>query len=146
MGLLEAVTGPFVYLDTNIFIYAHEAHAIYTPALVDLFNAIDHYKLQAVTSELTLAEALVYPMKNSNTLLQNAYQLSIISKPGLIVVPMSRALLIEAASIRAATGLQLADSIHAATSLRGQCETFITNDIGFRKVPTLPVLILSENV
>jgi hypothetical protein len=27
MGILSTVTGPFVYLDANIFIYALEAHA-----------------------------------------------------------------------------------------------------------------------
>jgi hypothetical protein len=33
MGLLNAVTGPFVYLDANIFIYALEAYPDYVAEL-----------------------------------------------------------------------------------------------------------------
>lgn len=65
MGTVETVNklfGKTVYLDTNIFIYAveqpgnmgHLAEFIQT-----LFTSIDRCEIQAITSELTLAETLV---------------------------------------------------------------------------------------
>lgn len=38
MGLLDAITGPFIYLDANIFIYALEAHVDYVNELTTLFQ------------------------------------------------------------------------------------------------------------
>ncbi len=34
--------------------------------------------------------------------------------------------------------------IHATTALMAGCELFITNDVAFKKVPGLPVAVLSE--
>ncbi len=51
-----------VYLDTNIFIYALEGYPTFRAVLTTLFAALDRGDLVAVTSELTLAEALVKPL------------------------------------------------------------------------------------
>ncbi|WP_276752095.1 type II toxin-antitoxin system VapC family toxin [Chlorogloeopsis fritschii] len=50
----------------------------------------------------------------------------------------------QAANIRATTNLKTPDAIHAATALSISCNQFLTNDKGFRNVPGLPVVILSE--
>lgn len=146
MGLLNAITGPFIYLDANIFIYALEAHSEYVAELTLLFQAIDMGQLQAVTSELTLAETLVRPIMDGDADRQAMYEQAIQTSMNLRVVPVSRLVLAEAARIRVVSGLRLPDSIHAATSMRGVCETFLTNDAGFRTVSGLPVVVLSEAI
>jgi predicted nucleic acid-binding protein len=40
--------------------------------------------------------------------------------------------------------LKTPDAIHAATALACGSAMFVTNDGGFRKVPQLPVVVLSE--
>jgi predicted nucleic acid-binding protein len=70
MGILAALQGQRTYLDTNIWIYAIEGYSTYAPALTDLFSAIDSHQLQAVTSELTLAEVLVKPLIDRNLQIQ----------------------------------------------------------------------------
>lgn len=144
MDFLNAIRGPFVYLDTNIFIYALEAYVEYVSALTALFNAIDQGQFTAVTSELTLAECLVRPLIDQNTARQENYKQVLQSSAALRVVPISRNILIDAAQARASSNLRLPDAIQASTCLRGMCETFLTNDPAFRSVPGLPVVVLSE--
>jgi len=70
MGIIDAIRGERVYLDTNVFIYALEEYPRYVQALTELFDSIDAGRLKAITSELTLAEALVKPMMDGNAALQ----------------------------------------------------------------------------
>jgi predicted nucleic acid-binding protein len=60
------------------------------------------------------------------------------------LIPISQTVLKQAANSRAKTNLKTPDAIHAATALSINCTQFITNDKGFRNVPNLPVIILSE--
>jgi predicted nucleic acid-binding protein len=144
LALLSAIAGPFVYLDTNVLIYALEAVPEYVAATSSLFEAIDRGQFQAVTSELTLAETLVKPRMDKDDERCAAYEQAIQSSRSMHVVAVNRRVLTEAAAIRAATGLRLPDAIHAATSMLASCETFLTNDPHFRVVAGLPVVVLSE--
>ena len=144
MGLLNRLTGPYIYLDANIFIYALEAYPEYIGELTLLFRAIDEGRFQAVTSELTLAEALVKPFLDGSEEHRAQYEQAIQNTASLHVVPVNRRVLTEASRLRATTGLRLPDAIHAATSVLGSCETFLTNDRHFRGVSGLPVVVLSE--
>lgn len=57
MGLLKAIEGQSVYLDTNIFIYAVEYHPEFIDIVKALFSVIDRGAARAITSELTLARS-----------------------------------------------------------------------------------------
>jgi predicted nucleic acid-binding protein len=51
----------------------------------------------------------------------------------------------EAARLRATIPtLKTPDAIHAATALLSNCALFITNDLGFRRVPGLVLAILDD--
>ena len=64
MGLVSLCEGRLVYLDTNVFIYALEGYPAFAEPLAALFRGIDNGTCRAVTSELTLAEVLVKPIKD----------------------------------------------------------------------------------
>ncbi|MBX3307083.1 MAG: PIN domain-containing protein, partial [Nitrospira sp.] len=85
-----------VYLDTNIFIYALEGYPAFRPALTTLFESLDRRELTAVTSELTLAEALVKPLLDRHAERQAAYLQLLQPTVSLQVVPVSREVLIAA--------------------------------------------------
>ncbi|MGI2907050.1 hypothetical protein [Tolypothrix sp. VBCCA 56010] len=53
MGILDAIQGNRVYLDTNIWIYALEGYPAFIHDLTQLFQSIDRGNLSAVTSELS---------------------------------------------------------------------------------------------
>lgn len=144
MGLLTEIQGDLLYLDVNIWIYALEGHPVYSGALTDLLQRADQQTLTVVTSELSLSEALVKPMKDQDINLQTTYRQFLSSRSGVRILPIQRSILIEAARQRAATNLKLPDAIHIATALIAKCTTFLTNDKQFKSLPSLPVVILSE--
>ncbi|WP_341526285.1 PIN domain-containing protein [Nostoc sp. UHCC 0302] len=144
MGILDTIQGKLVYLDTNIWIYALEGYPEFIQDLTQLFQSIEQGNLSAVTSELSLAEALVKPFQNQDLAQQTTYKQAINNSQNLIVVPVSRQVLIEAAKLRAVVKIKLPDAIHAATALLTQCSTFLTNDQRFESVPGLSVILLSR--
>jgi predicted nucleic acid-binding protein len=128
-----------IYLDTNIFIYALEGYPTFRAVLTTLFDALDRGKLVAVTSELTLAEALVKPLLDRHAERQAAYLQVLQPSTSLHMAPVSRDVLLAAARLRAETGLKLPDAIHAATAQFTGCDQFLTNDA---RVPALPGLVI----
>lgn len=144
MGIIDAIQGNKVYLDTNIWIYALEGYSAYLQDLTQLFQRITQGDLIAVTSELSLAEALVKPFQNQNLTQQQIYKQFISNSQNVLVIPVSRDILIEAAQLRATINIKLPDAIHAATALLTQCSTFITNDQRFQSVPGISVVLLSQ--
>ena len=144
MGLVDTVLGQRLYLEATIFIYALEGHARYAAVLTDLFGAIDRGDVQAVTSELTLAEVLVKPFADANAERQTAYQQALHSAGSRTIMPIDRTVLIEAARLRATTALRLPDAIHMATARLAGCRTFISNDQRLRVNAGLDVVVLGE--
>lgn len=129
MALVDDLRGRRVYLDTNIFVYAVEGFARHLEELVGLFAGIEAGSLNAVTSELTLAECLVKPFMDENTTRQQVYLDLLAGRPGLSVVPISRSILVEAARMRSTSGaLRLPDAIHVATAVASECGVLLTND------------------
>lgn len=52
MGILDAIQGNRVYLDTNIWIYALEEYPAFIQDLTHLFQSIDQGKLSAVKERI----------------------------------------------------------------------------------------------
>lgn len=146
MGLLEALQGNRIYIDTNIWIYALEGYSEFRADLMQFFEQIQTGALMGITSELTLAELLVKPCRGGNLEQQALYKKAIANRQNVWVVPVFRDLLIDAATIRGSTQLKLPDAIHAATALRSECTTFLTNDRQFQKLTDIPIVLISEVV
>jgi predicted nucleic acid-binding protein len=132
-----------VYVDTSTVIYSVEKFPEYVPLLAPLWLKLQAGEIEIVSSELILMETLVLPLRNSNSILINAYEQLLISSE-MRLIPISQSILRQAANLRATSNLKTPDAIHAATALSVSCNQFITNDKGFRNVPGLPVVILSE--
>jgi predicted nucleic acid-binding protein len=144
MGLLSTIQGDRIYLDTNVWIYAVESYPAFIQELSDFFQRVDRSQYVAITSELSLAETLIKPIKDNNRGRQAAYKKAIVNRNNVSVVPILREILINAAQVRAEMGLKLPDAIHAATAVQAQCSTFVTNDAQLKKLSNLHVVLLSE--
>ncbi|MFN6515877.1 MAG: type II toxin-antitoxin system VapC family toxin [Nostoc sp. CreGUA01] len=144
MGQLILPSSGAIYIDTSVVIYTIEANLPeYYSLLQPLWLKFQLGELEIISSELILMEALVLPLKNANISLIQAYENLLISSE-VQLVPISQPVLRQAANLRATTNLKTPDAIHAATALSVNCNQFLTNDKGFRNVPILPVIILSE--
>lgn len=137
--------GHRIYLDVNIWIYALEKRPEYTPILTELFQQIDQGILSAITSELSLAEALVKPIQSQDIQKEQEYRQLFSSRGTIYIIPIHRSILVESANQRAIKpSLRLPDAIHISTALFSQCSTFLTNDQRLKNVSTIPTVILSD--
>jgi predicted nucleic acid-binding protein len=128
MAEIASILGRTVYLDTNIFIYAVEGYEPEDAFVHELFSALDGRALTAVTSEFTLAELLVKPFDLGRDDVVSTYTDLVQDSEWITVVPVDRAILIEAARQRAALSILMPDAIHVATATAAACEVFLTND------------------
>jgi predicted nucleic acid-binding protein len=143
MGQLAIPPAAKVYADTSVFIYTVEANSTYYNLLQPLWARFQGRTIELVTSELSLMETLVVPLRDSNVDLVNTYDQLLLSPP-LRLLPISQLILRDAANVRATTRLKTPDAIHAATALREGCTLFLTNDAQFRTIANLPVTVLQE--
>jgi len=142
-SLILPASGP-VYADAQIFIYSIEKHPTYSLPLRPLWEAVARDDLEVVTSELTLLETLVGPLRQGDVVLETDYERFFIS-PGIRLLPITALILRAAARHRAALrSLRTPDALHAATGGSCGCTLFLTNDAVFRRIPGLPVAILDD--
>jgi len=93
MGRVSAELGRRIYLDTNIVIYAVEGFTQYATQIQALLDAMDTGEVSVVTSELTLAEVLVGPLKTQNIAVQQTYRSFLTSTATFVVPSVSRDIL-----------------------------------------------------
>lgn len=127
---MQRLIGKKVYFDVNVFIYAvepSETMQAYFSAVSQLFAMAQSMTLYAMTSELTLAEALVGAYKNNQSLVK-LYEALISHRAELAVYPIDRNILTTAALLRSQQKTALADAIHVATALNHQADFLITQD------------------
>jgi predicted nucleic acid-binding protein len=143
VGELTLPKSSIVYVDTQILIYSVEKHPAYWLLLRPMWLKSATGDIQIISSELALLETLVAPLKNADSVLVTAYE-TLLWSTEMQLIPITRAILREAAQLRAQINLKTPDAIHAATAIAHGCSIFLTNDNGFRRVSTLPLVVLSD--
>jgi predicted nucleic acid-binding protein len=143
MGKLSLPQSGSVYLDANCFIYSVEKIETYYQLLKPVWIAAKAKQFEIISSELTLLETLIKPLRENDTILENLFR-ALFNSHEVHLIPTTIAIWEQAANIRANNRLKTPDAIHAATAIANDCTLFITNDIGFRRVSNLPVIILGD--
>jgi predicted nucleic acid-binding protein len=143
LGALILPKSGLEYVDANPVIYTVEKHSVYGPLLQPLWQAAQAKTLEVVSSDLVLLEVLVGPLKGGNTTLAQTYEQAL-QGTDMRLLPITQGILREAARLRATTRLKTPDALHAATASQASCVLFITNDVGFRGIPNLPLVILDD--
>ncbi len=143
MGSLSLPASGIIYVDTAPIIYTVERHADYEALLLPLWTALDANAIEVVTSELTLLETLVKPLRDNDQGLAEDYE-RLLTATNVRPQPITANILSGAARIRATTSMKTPDAIHAATALSVGCVQFITNDSNYRKLSSLHVVVLKE--
>lgn len=144
MGSLSLPSSGSVYLDANSIIYSVEGVEPYRTLLEPLWLSSGPATFWLVSSELTLLEVLVRPIKTGNARLESNFRTILQRSSDVQLIPVTTVILERAAQLRAANGLKTPDAIHAATALEHGCTLFVTNDATFRRVPGLPITILAD--
>ncbi|OGL78818.1 hypothetical protein A3J43_02200 [Candidatus Uhrbacteria bacterium RIFCSPHIGHO2_12_FULL_54_23] len=120
-------TGERVYLDSAVFIYYVENRVPYADALKPFFEAIEHERVDAYTSTVTVAEILTVPKREKKNALVKAFRTFLTEF--VTVVPLDFEIADAAATLRADhPTLHIPDTFHLATALITRCDRILTND------------------
>lgn len=133
-----------VLIDTCVWLYHFEEHPqLGTPA-ERVIESLEEGKFRGVASELTLLELTVQPLRMGRQDAADDYEVLLDYFPNFELIPISRDILLEAASLRARQNLRTPDAIQIATGLRAGATLAITNDKGWRSVPLIETLLLPD--
>jgi len=133
-----------VALDTQIWIYHFEGSTIYGRSADAVLEAVSAGHVAAVASELVLLELLVAPLKKGPQDVADEIEMTLVHFPHLQLAPVTRAVLVRAAEMRAHYGLRTPDAIMIATAIESGATLAVTNDDAWRKVKEIEVVLLSE--
>jgi predicted nucleic acid-binding protein len=125
---LREIQGKKVYLDTNPFIYFINKVEIFSDLCVPIFQAIGNRKLLACSSEATLCELLVKPLREGDLNTAQHIKGFLYSQGYFQMLSHDRSIFELAANIRAVQNLKMIDALHAATAIKNDCNHFITAD------------------
>lgn len=142
MGPLSLPTGSLVCVDSCIIIYEVERAEPYASSLALFWGDVVQGRISAIASELVVMETLVGPMRTHNERMIRVYE-EVLHSPQLRLVGIDAAVLREAARLRAEIpALRTPDAIHAATAILERADLFLTNDLGYRRVPGLATTMI----
>lgn len=142
MDWTQRLTGKTVVVDSAPLIYYLESH----PAFYDLaeifFSALDQKRFNAFTSSVTVAEALVYPLKGGDYGLVETYRQFFAGH--LPIIPVTERIAEIAAQLRVDYELLTPDALQLATAINLRAQYFFTNDKTLKRVKDIEVLVLCE--
>ena len=144
MGSLNLPKQGLVYVDAMIVIYSVDGHPIYSPICAPLWQAAQKGDLTVVSSELIIMETRIGPIR-AKDMAQVQVREDVWKMSGTLLLPITLQILRDASNIRAGNpAIKTPDAIHISTAMMHKCALFVTNDIGFRRVPGLPAVFLDE--
>ena len=132
-----------VYIDANTLIYSVERVEPYRTLLEPMWQEAQDGNLTIVSSPVLMVEAMVKPIRDGNREIELQYR-ELFETNAVKLLDASNAVFEYASRIRAETGLETPDALHASTPLRAGCALFITNYTDFRRVDGLPIVVLDD--
>jgi predicted nucleic acid-binding protein len=130
--------------DTPPFIYFVERHSAYIDVVRAILQKVDAGVIEAYSSVITLLEVLTQPKRMQNTTVEAQYRDLLLNSRNLTLLPIDALLAEAAADLRARYQLKTPDALQVAAALQANCEAFLTNDTGLKRVAEVRVLILDE--
>ena len=131
-------------LDTSVFIFQIETNPKYLELVHPIFVWLEKSRSRAVTSTITMLELLVQPYRFSDIDRVNQFYALLSTYPNLKWVEPTLEIADSAARLRAEHNLRTPDALQVATALTHQATGLISNDIAFKRVEGLEMIILDD--
>lgn len=131
-----------LFLDANPVIYFVEQPPTWGHKAAVRLAASRVAGEQLGVTELVRMECLVGPLKAVDVA-KLADFTAFFSAPDVHVLPITTAVAERAARIRATHGFKPLDALHLAAAVEHGCTLFLTNDVGLKTFPDIPVEVLS---
>ena len=131
-------------IDSNVLIYLLEGSSSLADTAGMLLDTIAAGDAQGVMATLALAEICSGPAAAGEQALLERYADELQGLENVRLVPLTAEVAIDAAAIRGASSLSLADAIHLASARNAGATAFVTNDRRIKPLPQLDVVYLDE--
>ncbi len=105
-----------ILIDISVWIYHFEQNSRFGEAAGNVIEQLEAGKFRGVASELTLLELVVKPLQLGRQDAADHYETLLSHFPNLQLEQVSRAILLEAAALRARYKLRTPDAIQLATA------------------------------
>lgn len=130
--------------DTAPLIYLVEKHPIYHDFVYALMQPVASGHIAAYASLLALVEVLFIPIKQENHLLIAEYEQVLSTSRGFRMVGINTAIAKQTVELRVKYNLKTPDALHLATAIAMKCDAFVTNDLTFKKVSELKIILIDD--
>jgi predicted nucleic acid-binding protein len=131
-----------LFFDTSPVIYIVEKHELYFPLIQPIIRLIDQERITAVTSPITLAECIFYPLRSKSYFVVEEFEHFITQESAFIDINQRIGKI--ATEMRIAYNLKLMDALQVATAIYTNCDAFLTNDIALKRVKELRVILIED--
>jgi predicted nucleic acid-binding protein len=144
------VSGPIaerhrrILIDTSVWIYHFEQNSTFGEAADYVIDQLEAGKFRGIASELTLLELIVKPLQLGRQDAADDYETLLSYFPNLELESISRAILLDAAALRARYRLRSPDAIQLATGLKSGATLAITNDEAWQRIAGIETLLLTD--
>ena len=115
-----------MYVDTNILIYLFELHDPYSQQVASMLEKNSQEGKLLMTSVITITEFLAGTISSTLETLRQV--------PNLDFITLDEDLAEQSAILQRKHKLQIGDSIHLASAIKNNAETFLSNDKQLLKV------------
>ena len=143
--MIEAISGVGrLYVDANILIYLFEENAAFYENVAAAFGLAQQLGTKILTCEITVTECLNGAYRIKNLELAKLYLDMLGDQNFITLIPIHLATCIGAARLSAGQGLKTIDALHLASSIAGECDAFLTNDLRFKTNESIRIIQLSQ--
>ncbi len=133
-----------VLIDTSVWICHFEEHSTFGEAASRVIEELEAGKFRGIASELTLLEIIVKPLQLRRQDAADDYETLLSYFPNLDLIPIDRAILLDAAGLRARHRLRTPDAIQLATAFSAGATLAVTNDEAWAHIAGIETLLLSD--
>ena len=133
-----------VLIDTSVWIYHFEEHSTFGEAAGRVIEDLEAGRFRGIASELTLLEITVKPLQLGRQDAADDYETLLSYFPNLDLIAISRAILLDAAGLRARHRLRTPDAIQLATAFSSGATLAITNDEAWARIAGIDTILLSD--
>lgn len=142
--MIDKISIHKLMIDTASFIYYIEENEKYLPSIKPIFSKIDSFKINAITSTITLIEVLIHPIRENDKELKNKYLEILLNNANLEIIPIDIMIAQNASKIRANYNIKTPDAIQLACGITHNCDTFLTNDEQLKRVKEINVITVND--
>jgi predicted nucleic acid-binding protein len=141
---IKKLRGSRVYFDVNPIIYFIEQNTQFAEAVIPIFEMIGDGSILAFTSELSLTEILIKPIRDNLNQVIQAHKELLLDPELFTLISLNQDTFLLAAELGGKLSMRTPDAIHMACAIESKCKYFITNDKGIKSTSDVIVVQIGD--